>query len=323
MKSSFKGIWIPAEIWLDHTLTAQEKCILAEIHSLDHKQGCTASNRHFARHFGLTEKHVSRLISHLREGGFVEVEVDREAGNVRTLRAPRYANKSIPTGIQADTPAFRKSNAIPVDAEGLSAPMRGPTESLQEKNSFKNQFRCVGHTHTPVKNEKNEKAPRRFAEQYGDNLPLARLELLERFPQYQNINVVHYIKKAANWSDSKNKSTYDWLAQIADFIENDRVEGKLQFAAQPSQAGNPLIIRVEHEIQHLTAGSFEDFQRRIEYLAGHYLPAVEAGMKTRNPAKAIQMVEALQSDPEAALAYYTKHQRHDNGRTVHAPATAH
>jgi len=51
----FKGIWIPAHLWLDKNLTVQELLFFVEIDSLDaDKSGCFASNNYFSKFFGLT-----------------------------------------------------------------------------------------------------------------------------------------------------------------------------------------------------------------------------------------------------------------------------
>jgi len=67
----FKGVWIPKEIWLDHNLTATEKCILAEIHSLDNGEGCFASDKYLAEMFGSTAGSVSNVISSLKKRGYI------------------------------------------------------------------------------------------------------------------------------------------------------------------------------------------------------------------------------------------------------------
>lgn len=54
MERAFKGVWIPANIWLSKNITLQEKVFLAEIDSLDNKDGCYASNSYFANFFGLS-----------------------------------------------------------------------------------------------------------------------------------------------------------------------------------------------------------------------------------------------------------------------------
>lgn len=70
---SFKGIWIPKEIWLDERLTALDKVILAEIDSLDNDDGCTASNDHLAKICGCTGVKVSKTITKLKNFGMIEV----------------------------------------------------------------------------------------------------------------------------------------------------------------------------------------------------------------------------------------------------------
>ena len=77
MERSFKGIWIPSEIWLDDRLTALDKIILAEIDSLDNEDGCTASNDYLADFCGCNVSKVSRAISKLKECGLIKsVEFD-------------------------------------------------------------------------------------------------------------------------------------------------------------------------------------------------------------------------------------------------------
>ena len=71
----FKGVWIPSDIWLDKNLTWTEKLLLVEIDSLAKNGECFASNKHFAEFFSLSKDRVSRVISSLRDKGYVEVTV--------------------------------------------------------------------------------------------------------------------------------------------------------------------------------------------------------------------------------------------------------
>ena len=46
---AFRGVWIPADIWLNRELSLQEKVMLIEIDSLQHPQkGCFKSNKKLA-----------------------------------------------------------------------------------------------------------------------------------------------------------------------------------------------------------------------------------------------------------------------------------
>ena len=62
-KRAFKGIWIPSTIWLDKDISIHEKVMLAEIDSLDNKDGCFASNAYFAEFFSLSKRRVSTIIN--------------------------------------------------------------------------------------------------------------------------------------------------------------------------------------------------------------------------------------------------------------------
>lgn len=74
-KRDFKGIWIPAEIWLNEDLNATEKMIIAEVHSLSNQErGCFASNAHFGKITGLSNSRCSAIINKLKETGILKIE---------------------------------------------------------------------------------------------------------------------------------------------------------------------------------------------------------------------------------------------------------
>jgi len=84
-KRDFKGIWIPKEIWLDHDLNPTEKCLLAEIHSLDQGSGCYASNQYLADFIGRSKQRVADMLTSLRKKGYIkDLSVN---GDRRHLRA--------------------------------------------------------------------------------------------------------------------------------------------------------------------------------------------------------------------------------------------
>jgi uncharacterized phage protein (TIGR02220 family) len=70
---AFKGVWIPAEIWLDKNLSVTEKCIYAEISSFCNTyQSCYASNKHFANFAQISENRASHIISGLIDKGYIK-----------------------------------------------------------------------------------------------------------------------------------------------------------------------------------------------------------------------------------------------------------
>ena len=70
-KREFRGIWIPKEIYLNKSLTWNEKILLIEIDSLDNEQGCFSSNKNFAEFLGVTERAVTGMIAKLKKLGYI------------------------------------------------------------------------------------------------------------------------------------------------------------------------------------------------------------------------------------------------------------
>ena len=83
---NFQGMWIPAEIWTDSSLSLLEKALLAEIDSLDAtERHCYASNEYFANFFQQTERTISKSIKNLIDLGYItQVSFD---GRVRILKS--------------------------------------------------------------------------------------------------------------------------------------------------------------------------------------------------------------------------------------------
>lgn len=73
-KREFKGVWFPAEVWLDERLTALEKIILIEIDSLDGEDGCYASNEYLAGFCQCSQSKVSSAIAKLKRLGYIRVK---------------------------------------------------------------------------------------------------------------------------------------------------------------------------------------------------------------------------------------------------------
>lgn len=87
----FKGVWIPAEYWLDPNLTMMEIMFITEIDSLDRGEGCFASNNHFADFFGVTPGRASQIVKSLKKKGYIEVTYERNGKQVvrRLIRVVR------------------------------------------------------------------------------------------------------------------------------------------------------------------------------------------------------------------------------------------
>lgn len=110
-KRGFKGIWIPAEIWLDDRLSAQEMVILAEIDSLDNGEGCWASNEYLAKFSKCSPATISRAIKNLISCGYLEiVSFD---GRTRIMKSCLGRMTSLPN--QIDEADSAKCSAITLE----------------------------------------------------------------------------------------------------------------------------------------------------------------------------------------------------------------
>lgn len=83
----FQGMWIPAEIWWDDSLSLQEKCFLIRIHHLDNgDDGCYANNEYFANFFKISKVRVSEIINKLVKKNMVTSQIIVGEGNKRKLK---------------------------------------------------------------------------------------------------------------------------------------------------------------------------------------------------------------------------------------------
>ncbi len=94
---NFKGVWIPAEIWLADELSLQEKIILAEIDKLDNDSGCYATNQYFANFIRLSKKRVSVIVNDLVSKGFIESKfISKNSNNKEVIRIIRVCKGRYP-----------------------------------------------------------------------------------------------------------------------------------------------------------------------------------------------------------------------------------
>lgn len=81
----FKGVWIPKEIWLNKELSMVDKCLLAEINSLDGDEHCFATNEYFAEFFNVSEATIKRSIAQLKQCGLIETEMQTTKTGTRRI----------------------------------------------------------------------------------------------------------------------------------------------------------------------------------------------------------------------------------------------
>ena len=95
---SFRGVWIPRDIWLNKDLSITEKCFLAEIDSLGgSEEGCFASNQYFAEFFNLSKERARKIIGELNKKGYLEITLtykeDTKEVDQRIIKLIGYGHK--------------------------------------------------------------------------------------------------------------------------------------------------------------------------------------------------------------------------------------
>ena len=157
----FKGVWIPAEYWLDENLTIMEVVLITEIDSLDGENGCFASNKHFADFLGVTSGRASQLITDLKEKGYIQATYT--TNNNVTQRIIRVVNKlntpvkKLNRGIKNTKGVFKKcvtsntsSNTSNSNTSSNSSSGRRREEDPEREQIYK-QFFQLARMHDKMK----------------------------------------------------------------------------------------------------------------------------------------------------------------------------
>nr|DAH78585.1 MAG TPA: hypothetical protein [Caudoviricetes sp.] len=106
----FKGIWIPAEVWLDERLNPLEKVILMEIDSLDcGENGCYASNEYIAGFCQCSESKVAHAVTRLVEFGYVSRKSFDGRQRILQSRLAKFARQTCKV-CKADVQSLQESN---------------------------------------------------------------------------------------------------------------------------------------------------------------------------------------------------------------------
>lgn len=86
MDRQFKGIWIPADVWLNKSLTLIDKVILAEVDSFTgNGKSYFKSNSKLAEETGLGVSTISRSVKKLIDLGLVKSNFDGRHRHLRTV----------------------------------------------------------------------------------------------------------------------------------------------------------------------------------------------------------------------------------------------
>jgi len=189
MERQFKGVWIPAEIWLDARLTLVEKALYAEIDSFSgigksfHK-----ANETIQLEYGVSRPTVSKAIKKLESLGFIESTFD---GRMRHLTV--QADRKIFTGRGKESFGQPERN---LRAEGKNSTSKNTIERTT-KNTTKESGRP----------KDLEEVLEAFKEVGADEA-----EGMAFFDYYE----------ANGWTQGRNKPIKDWKAAARGWIRRSQ-----------------------------------------------------------------------------------------------------
>jgi DNA-binding transcriptional ArsR family regulator len=186
MERQFKGVWIPAEIWLDARLSLVEKALYAEIDSFSGAgKSFHKANETIQIEYGVSRPTVSKAIKKLEEFGFIEVTFD---GRLRHLTV--QADRKIFTGRGKDSFGQQEKN---FPAEGKNSTSNSTIERTVENTSKKRGAR-----------------PRDLEEVIGafKEVGAEESDAMAFFDYYE----------ANGWTQGKNKPIKDWKAAARGWI---------------------------------------------------------------------------------------------------------
>lgn len=81
----FKGVWIPARIWLDRRLSVHDKVLLADIDSFTSRDASYfKSNETIMNELGVSKATAKRSVKHLHDLGYITISRDGRVRHIRT-----------------------------------------------------------------------------------------------------------------------------------------------------------------------------------------------------------------------------------------------
>lgn len=198
MNRNFKGIWIPAHIWLDKNINLTEKCLLAEIDSLSDIDGCFASNQYFADFFGLSKDRISKLISGLRKKGYITVELIYKEGTCEVDKR------------------IIKANTYGYSYLGGSTHLEGGGEN---NDYITNNYNINNNNNKTSK----KKATKEVRHKYGEfkNVLLSDKDLEKLKAEYGEELVEKYIKKMDEWIELNGRRYKNYYLALRQWMNKE------------------------------------------------------------------------------------------------------
>lgn len=213
MEREFKGVWIPAEIWLDARLTLVEKALYAEIDSFS-GNGKTfhKANETIQLEYGVSRPTISKAIKKLQSLGFIEATFD---GRTRHLTV--QADRKIFTGSRKESFGQQEKN---LRAEGKNSTSTNTVERTKENTTKERGARP----------KDLEEVLESFKEVGAEES-----EALAFFDYYE----------ANGWTQGRNKPIKDWKAAARGWIRRSHQFKKNERQSKRSGPADGSLI-AEH-----------------------------------------------------------------------------
>lgn len=255
---AFKGIWIPKEVWLDKRLTYFEKCLLAEIHSLDDpERGCYCKNQYFIEFFNEKERTIQCGLSKLKNLGYIRYE--NFDGRTRTLRSNLYPDKSL-----FNTPEVQ--NSAP---QGCKILHPSSLESSIETDNIIDNI-CKKNPPNPPEGGKHPSgaATKVALECFGSHIKLKKEDYENFCDEYGKTNIDGLFEEINDWiSSGRGKAYKDFAAGIRTWIRRrgwSKIEKNNVEFIQPKEQPKKIKTNSEVNQQWLLKFMLEDeFKKKL------------------------------------------------------------
>ena len=200
MNRDFLGVWIPREVWLNKDLSTNEKVLLADIASLGGmSNGCFATNQYLADFFGLSKDRISKLISSLKNKGYITVELVYKEG---TYEVEQRLIKIIPYSY------FQLGGQDHLGGIG-------------ENNDYITNNYNINNNNIPKTSKK--KTTKEVRHKYGEfkNVLLSDKDLEKLKAEYGEELVEKYIKKMDEWIELNGRRYKNYYLALRQWMNKE------------------------------------------------------------------------------------------------------
>ena len=154
-----KGLWIPAEILLNEDLSDKEKIILSMILYLSEEtKSCFASNKYIANIVNVTHERVSKIISSLKDKGYVSVKLKYKTDS-KEIEERQIIPK--PQNINGYSQKLQESidNNNYLDSEKRPYPIgennKDIINNIKNKNNYNKECQTNKKKYVPYRSDRN------------------------------------------------------------------------------------------------------------------------------------------------------------------------